>query len=37
MYPETYIIDAKGRVVEKFAEEVDWNSPKVIQLMNSLL
>src|SRR4249920_495000 len=24
MYPETYIIDAKGKVVEKFAEEVDW-------------
>lgn len=37
MYPETYIIDAKGRVVEKFAEEIDWNSPKVAQLMNSLL
>jgi peroxiredoxin len=37
MYPETYIIDTKGRVVEKFAEEVDWNSPKVAQLMNSLL
>jgi thiol-disulfide isomerase/thioredoxin len=37
MYPETYIIDAKGRVVEKFAEEVDWNSPKVTALVNSLL
>jgi thiol-disulfide isomerase/thioredoxin len=37
MYPETYIIDAKGKVIEKFAEEVDWNSPKVASLINSLL
>ena len=37
MYPETYIIDAKGKVVEKFAEEVDWTSPKVTALVNSLL
>jgi thiol-disulfide isomerase/thioredoxin len=37
MYPETYIIDAKGKVVEKFPEEVDWNSPKVTALVNSLL
>jgi thiol-disulfide isomerase/thioredoxin len=37
MYPETYIIDSKGKVVEKFAEEVDWSSPKVTALVNSLL
>jgi cytochrome c biogenesis protein CcmG/thiol:disulfide interchange protein DsbE len=37
MYPETYIIDAKGKVVEKFAEEVDWTNPRVTQLINSLL
>ena len=37
MYPETYIIDAKGKVIEKYAEEVDWNSPKVASLINSLL
>jgi thiol-disulfide isomerase/thioredoxin len=37
MYPETYIIDAKGKVVEKYAEEVDWSSPKVTSLINSLL
>src|SRR5215471_11198427 len=34
MYPETYIIDAKGKVVEKYAEEVDWSSPKVTSLIN---
>jgi cytochrome c biogenesis protein CcmG, thiol:disulfide interchange protein DsbE len=37
MYPETYIIDTKGRVVEKYAEPVDWNSPRVTSLVNSLL
>jgi thiol-disulfide isomerase/thioredoxin len=37
MYPETYIIDAKGKVVEKYPEEVDWSSPRVLSLINSLL
>jgi thiol-disulfide isomerase/thioredoxin len=37
MYPETYIIDAKGKVVEKFAEEVDWSSERVNKLVQSLL
>ena len=37
MYPETYIIDSKGKVVEKFAEEVDWSNPRVTSLINSLL
>src|SRR5262249_35793585 len=37
MYPETYIIDAKGKVVEKYPEEVDWSNPRVTQLINSLL
>jgi hypothetical protein len=37
MYPETYIIDSKGKVVEKFAEEVDWSSQRVTSLINSLL
>jgi len=37
MYPETYIIDTKGKVVEKYAEEVDWSNPKVTSLINSLL
>jgi len=37
MYPETYIIDAKGKVVEKFPEAVDWSNPRVTSLINSLL
>jgi len=37
MYPETYIIDAKGKVVEKYAEAVDWTNPKVASLLNSML
>jgi thiol-disulfide isomerase/thioredoxin len=37
MYPETYIIDAKGKVVEKYAEPVDWSSQRVASLVNSLL
>jgi thiol-disulfide isomerase/thioredoxin len=37
MYPETYIIDAKGKVVEKYAEPVDWTSQRVTSLVNSLL
>jgi thiol-disulfide isomerase/thioredoxin len=37
MYPETYIIDSKGKVVEKYAEEVDWGSRRVTSLINSLL
>ena len=37
MYPETYIIDAKGRVLKKFAEGVDWNAPDIRQYIDSLL
>src|SRR5262245_40353466 len=37
MYPETYIIDSKGKVVEKYPEEVDWSNPRVLSLINSLL
>lgn len=37
MYPETYVIDAKGKVVEKYAEPVDWTSQRVTSLINSLL
>jgi len=36
-YPETYFIDAKGRVVLKIAEPVDWTDPKVTQYIDSLL
>lgn len=37
MYPETYIIDANGKVLRKIAEGVDWNDPGMIQYINSLL
>lgn len=37
MYPETYIIDAKGRVLKKIAEGADWNDPSVTQYIDSLL
>ncbi len=37
MYPETYVIDANGRVVQKYAEAVDWTSPEIAKVVNSLL
>ena len=37
MYPETYIIDAKGKVLEKLAEPADWMDPRMTQLIDSLL
>jgi len=37
MYPETYIIDAKGKVVKKIAEGADWNDPQLRQYIDSLL
>jgi thiol-disulfide isomerase/thioredoxin len=37
MYPETYLIDTKGRVVLKIAEPADWSDPKVTNLIDSLL
>src|SRR5579863_4729746 len=37
MYPETYIIDAKGKVLKKIAEAADWNDPQLAQYVNSLL
>jgi peroxiredoxin len=37
MYPETYIIDSNGKVLRKFAEEVDWSDPRVTSFINSLL
>jgi len=37
MYPETYIIDAKGKVLQKFAEPADWMDPRMTQLIDSLL
>jgi thiol-disulfide isomerase/thioredoxin len=37
MYPETYIIDAKGRVLKKLAEPEDWMGPRITQYIDSLL
>jgi len=37
MYPETYIIDASGKVLRKFAEPVNWMNPEITQYVNSLL
>ena len=37
MYPETYIIDAKGKVVKKIPEGADWSDPQVRQYIDSLL
>ena len=37
MYPETYIIDTNGKVLRKYAEEVDWLAPDTIKYINSLL
>jgi len=37
MYPETYIIDGSGKVLQKLAEPVDWMSPKMTRYVDSLL
>jgi len=35
--PETYIIDTKGKVVEKVVSDADWASPRMIEHVKSLL
>jgi peroxiredoxin len=37
MYPETYIIDTKGKVLKKLAEPADWMAPDVTRYIDSLL
>ncbi len=37
MYPETYIIDASGKVVQKIEEAADWSQPNVRSFIESLL
>lgn len=37
MYPETYIIDSKGKVIQKIAEGADWSRPEIRTLIDSLL
>jgi cytochrome c biogenesis protein CcmG, thiol:disulfide interchange protein DsbE len=35
--PETYIIDTRGKVIEKIISEADWSSEQMIQHVQSLL
>lgn len=37
MYPESYIIDSTGKVIQKIAEGADWSSPNVRSYFDSLL
>jgi peroxiredoxin len=37
MYPETYIIDSNGKVVQKIAEGADWSNANVRSFIDSLL
>ena len=37
IYPETYIIDARGKVQMKIPEGADWNDPRLTQFVGSLL
>ena len=37
VYPETYVIDASGRVLRKYAEAKNWMDPQTIGDINSLL
>jgi cytochrome c biogenesis protein CcmG, thiol:disulfide interchange protein DsbE len=37
IYPETYVIDAKGKVRKKIAEGADWSNPELTGFINSLL
>jgi thiol-disulfide isomerase/thioredoxin len=37
MYPETYFIDANGKVLKKIAEPADWMDPQITQYVSSLL
>ena len=37
MYPETYIIDASGKVRLKIAEAAIWTDPRLTSYINSLL
>jgi len=36
-WPESYLIDTKGKVVEKFVGPVNWTSEQMIQHVQSLL
>jgi cytochrome c biogenesis protein CcmG/thiol:disulfide interchange protein DsbE len=36
-YPESYVIDRSGKVVQKFIGPVDWMDPKVLTALRSYL
>jgi peroxiredoxin len=36
-YPETYVIDATGKVRQKHIGAVDWSDPQVVQSIKALL
>ena len=37
MYPETYVIDRKGRLDRKIIGPQDWTSPQMIAYLDSVL
>ncbi|HWB83608.1 MAG TPA: TlpA disulfide reductase family protein [Bryobacteraceae bacterium] len=37
MYPESYIINPQGKVLQKIAAAADWTDPSVTSYINSLL
>jgi cytochrome c biogenesis protein CcmG/thiol:disulfide interchange protein DsbE len=37
LFPESYLIDRNGKVVEKFINSQPWASPKMIEHVNSML
>jgi len=37
MYPETYIIDRKGKIARKIIGPQDWNSPEMLAYIDLLL
>jgi cytochrome c biogenesis protein CcmG/thiol:disulfide interchange protein DsbE len=36
-YPESYLIDRNGKVIEKYISSQPWNSPQMMQHIQSLL
>jgi cytochrome c biogenesis protein CcmG/thiol:disulfide interchange protein DsbE len=37
IYPETYIIDRKGKIARKFVGEQRWDSPEMLAYFNAIL
>jgi peroxiredoxin len=37
MYPETYIIDRKGKILRKIIGPQDWNSPELLAYFDAIL